>query len=158
MLRQKPQKRIEWPKGRPAIMKRWSASFFQNRCFGPTRKKKGKISPKRRHRLKKWHFCKSVLGSQKYVWRLGGFWCPFSFPKKLVAFGGGQTRAESTHLRWRSPICGFLGFSAKICGFLRFPAHSKCLNFQEKGWICESLRFSAKICVLGFSVTLGPSP
>ena len=25
-----------------------------------------------------------------------------------------------------------LWFSAKICGFLRFPAPSKCLNFQEK--------------------------
>ena len=32
---------------------------------------------------------------------------------------------------------------------LRFPAPSKCWNFQEKGWICGNLRFSAKICVLG---------
>ena len=63
-----------------------------------------------------------------------------------------------THLRWQSPICGFLRFSAKIfgflrksavfCGFLRFPAPSKCLNFQEKGRICENLRFSAKIYIL----------
>ena len=29
------------------------------------------------------------------------------------------------------------------------PAGSQCLNFQEKGWICKNLRFSAKICVLG---------
>ena len=63
---------------------------------------------------------------------------------------GSCFRAELkvTHLRWQRPICGFLRFSANICGFLRFPASSKCLSFQEKGWICENLRFSAKICVL----------
>ena len=42
-----------------------------------------------------------------------------------------------------------LRFPAVFCENLRFPAPSKCLNFQEKGWICENLRFSAKICVLG---------
>ena len=61
------------------------------------------------------------------------------------------SRAELkvTDLRCRSPICGFLRFSAKIFGLLRKSAPSKCLNFQEKGWICENLGFSAKICVLG---------
>ena len=70
-----------------------------------------------------------------------------------------------TDLRWRSPICSFLrfsakifGFSAKICSFLWFPAPSTCLNFQEKGWICENLRFSAKICVLGALCHLSSVP
>ena len=52
--------------------------------------------------------------------------------------------------------CGFLRKSAVFC---ENPALSKSLNFQEKGWICKNLRFSAKICALGFlchlrSVTL----
>ena len=42
-----------------------------------------------------------------------------------------------------------LRFAVKILAFLRFPAPSKCLNFQEKRRICENQRFSAKICVLG---------
>ena len=45
----------------------------------------------------------------------------------ICLFGGGGGRAVLytwaelmvTHLRWRSPICGFLRFPAKICGFLR---------------------------------------
>ena len=47
--------------------------------------------------------------------------------------------------RWRSPICGFLRKSSVFCGF---PAPSKCLNFQEKGWICENLRFGLSLCHL----------
>ena len=67
-----------------------------------------------------------------------------------------ENRAELkvTHLRWQSPISGFLRLSAKIfyvlrksAVFLWFPAPSKCLNFQEKGWICENLRFSANSSV-----------
>ena len=59
------------------------------------------------------------------------------------------------NLRFPAVFCENLRFSAKIRGFLRFPAPSKCLNFQAKGWICENLRFSAKICVFGFLCHLG---
>ena len=45
------------------------------------------------------------------------------------------------NLRFPAVFCGNLRFSAKIHGFLRFPAPSKCFSFQEKGWICENLRF-----------------
>ena len=38
------------------------------------------------------------------------------------------------NLRFPAVCCENLWFSAKICGFLRFPAPSKCLNFQEKFW------------------------
>ena len=102
-------------------------------------------------------------------------------PCKFFSHGGVGTRAlrshrcphhnacraelKVTHLRWR---CGFLRksavfcenlrFSVKICGFLRFPAPSKCWNFQEKGWICENMRFSAKICVLGSLCHLSSVP
>ena len=62
-----------------------------------------------------------------------------------------------THLRWRSPICGFLRFSAKIFGFLWKSAVFSAVFLRppndwicrREGWICENLRFSAKICVLG---------
>ena len=37
------------------------------------------------------------------------------------------------NLRFPAVFCENLRFSAKIYGFLRFPAPSKCLNFQEKG-------------------------
>ena len=71
-----------------------------------------------------------------------------------------KSRAELkvTDLRWHSPICGFLRKSSVSCGFLRFLVPSKCWNFQEKVWIWENLRFSAKICVWVLSVTLVPSP
>ena len=76
-----------------------------------------------------------------------------------------KAELKVTHLRWRSPISGFLrfpakifGFLRKICGFLPFPAPSKCWNFQEKGWICENLRFSAKICVLASLCHLSSVP
>ena len=72
--------------------------------------------------------------------------CPFSFFRAEL---------KVTHLRWRSPICGFLRFPAKIGGFLRKSAPSKCLNFQEKGWICGFLRKSA---FWALSVTLVKSP
>ena len=50
--------------------------------------------------------------------------------------------------------CESLRFSAKICGFLRFPAPSKCFNFQEKGWICENLRVFCENMRLGSSPDL----
>ena len=53
-----------------------------------------------------------------------GFVAPF---RPLILLRPSSTRAElkdlSLLLRWRSPICGFLQFSAKIFGFLLFPAH-----------------------------------
>ena len=76
-----------------------------------------------------------------------------------------RAELKVTHLRWRSPICGFLRLSANSCGFLRksagflrFPAPSKCWNFQEKGWICENLQFSAKPCFLGSLCHLSSVP
>ena len=71
---------------------------------------------------------------------------------------------QVTHLRWRTPICGFLQFSEKVFGFLRnlrFSAVSCALqmlefpregvNLRKSAVFCENLRF-------GLSVTLGPSP
>ena len=56
------------------------------------------------------------------------------------------------NLRFPAVFCENLRFCAKICA-------SKCLNFQEKGWIfCENLRFSAKICVLGSLCHLSSVP
>ena len=54
-------------------------------------------------------------------------------------------------------FCENLRFSAKICGFLRFPAPSKCWNFQlrKSAVFCENLRFGLS---LSLSVTLAPSP
>ena len=72
-----------------------------------------------------------------------------------------RAELKVTDLMWWSPICGFLRFSAKIFGFLQksaVPAPSTCLNFQEKGRICENRRFSAKICVLGFLCHLSSVP
>ena len=78
-----------------------------------------------------------------------------------------RAELKATDLRWQSPICSFLRFSAKIFGFLRksavavflwFPAPSKSLNFQERGWICEDLRFSSAICLLGSLCHLSSVP
>ena len=45
--------------------------------------------------------------------------------------------------------CVFLLKSSVSCQNLRPSAPFKCLNYQGKEWICENLRFSAKVCVLG---------
>ena len=90
-----------------------------------------------------------------------------SWPKQKVrvsnAFGANgnsprillRNELKVTHLRWRSPTCGFLRFSAKIFGFLRKAARSKCWNFQEKARICENLWFF--FCEnLRFGLSLSP--
>ena len=61
-----------------------------------------------------------------------------------------------TDLRWRSPICGFLRFSAKtsvFCEDLRFSAVSCALQMQEFPGEGVNLRKSAV-----FSATSVPSP
>ena len=63
-----------------------------------------------------------------------------------------RAELKVTHLRWRSPISGFLRFSAKIFGFLRKSAVFCALQMLEilgEGVnLRKYLRFSAKICVL----------
>ena len=78
-----------------------------------------------------------------------------------------ESRAELkvTHLRWQSPNCGFLRFSAKIfgflrksaviCGFLRPPNAGISRRRGESAKICGFLRKSA---FWALSVTLVPSP
>ena len=67
---------------------------------------------------------------------------------------GDGPKVTEPNLRFTAKIFGFL----RICGFLRFPAPSKCLNFQEKGWICENLRFSAENLRLGLFCHLSSVP
>ena len=92
-----------------------------------------------------------------------------------LCFAFNRAELKVTHLRWRSPICGFLRFSAKIfdflrksavfCGFLRPPNAGISRRKGESAKICGFLRksaVSAKICVLGSpcltSVRSGPHP
>ena len=63
---------------------------------------------------------------------------------------GDRPKVTEPNLRFPAVFCKNLLFSAKICGFLRFPAPSKCLDFQEKK-IWGSLRKSA---LWSLSVTL----
>ena len=89
-------------------------------------------------------------------------WAAFSFLRKGVLrreaskghIGSAKTRAELkvTDLRWRSPICVFLQFSAKICGSMRkicalqmleFPGEG--VNLRKSAVFCENLRFGLSL-------------
>ena len=66
-----------------------------------------------------------------------------------------RAELKVTDLRWRSPNCGFLRFSAKIFGFLRKSAVSCALqvlefpgegvNLRKSAIFCESLRFGLSL-------------
>ena len=73
----------------------------------------------------------------------------------------GRAELKVTDLRWRSPICGFLRFSAKICGFSAVSCALHMLEVQrevgESAKICgflRNLRFGLSLCHLT-SVPLG---
>ena len=68
-----------------------------------------------------------------------------------------RAELKVTHLRWRSPICGFLRFSAKVFGFLRTSAVFCALQMLEFPGEWVNLRKSAVFCEnLRFGLSLSP--
>ena len=89
-----------------------------------------------------------ILLPEEGLWLRWG-WCCEQLPRfwglcVILGSGGISCRAELkvTCLR---VFCGNLRF---FCSLLH-PPNAWNQNFQKMGWICENLRFSAKICVLG---------
>ena len=63
-----------------------------------------------------------------------------------VRVASSRAELKVTDLRWRSPICGFLRFSAKIFGFLREYAIFCSFLRPPNAWISKRRGESAKIC------------
>ena len=68
---------------------------------------------------------------------------PLSFFQSMTQLLGpclrGRTQCDGPQSAVPVVFHEHLRLSAQICGCLRFPAPSRCSNFQEKRWICENL-------------------
>ena len=60
-----------------------------------------------------------------------------------------RAELKMTHLRWRSPICGFLRKSAVFCGFLCPPnawiSRRRRENLRKSAVFCDNLRFGLSL-------------
>ena len=100
------------------------------------------------------------LGTSKHEHALA-----WTFGLQIGYISWNRAKLKVTHLRWRTPICGFLWLSAKIFSFLRKSAVSCALrmlefpgegmNLRKSAVFCDNLRFGLS---LSLSVTSGPSP